>query len=231
MIRLHFVVEGQTEEEFVNSVLANHLGQFNISSDARRVETSRRKARHYRGTTTPRRVFRGGISDYARARKDIELWMKEDQNTDARFTTMFDLYKLPEDFPGFLPPPADPYQRIQSIENALAQDLADSRFIPYIQLHEFEALILADAGHLGSAFLEHAAPIQALVNLAARYESPELIDDGVATAPSKRIINEIPEYEGQKASAGPLVARHIGVATMRSKCPHFNQWVARLEGL
>ncbi len=26
MIRLHMVVEGQTEENFVNNILANHLG-------------------------------------------------------------------------------------------------------------------------------------------------------------------------------------------------------------
>ena len=194
MIRLHFVVEGQTEEEFVNSVLADHLGQFNISSDARCVETSRRKPRHYRGTTTPQRIFRGGISDYARARKDIELWMKEDQKANARFTTMFDLYMLPDDFPGCLPAPTDPYLGIESIENAFAQDLVDSRFIPYIQLHEFEALILAEPERLASAFLEHDAPIQALVDLAARYPSPELIDDGVETAPLKRTIRVIGKH-------------------------------------
>ena len=41
MIRLHLVVEGQTEEEFVNSVLVDYLGQFQISTDARCVLTSR----------------------------------------------------------------------------------------------------------------------------------------------------------------------------------------------
>ena len=30
----------------------------------------------------------------------------------------------------------------------------------------------------------------------ADYDSPELIDDGIRTAPSKRIIREIPAYEG-----------------------------------
>jgi hypothetical protein len=83
MIRLHIVVEGQTEETFVNRVLSYHLGQYNISVDARQVETSRKHARIYRGGFDRSR-------GYQRARRDLALWMQEDQNADAYFTTMFD---------------------------------------------------------------------------------------------------------------------------------------------
>ena len=87
MIRLHFVVEGQTEETFVNTLLCPHLGQFNVSADARRVEMSP--------------GYRGGLTSYARAKRDLSRWMKQDQHSDARFTSMFDLYALPADFPQF----------------------------------------------------------------------------------------------------------------------------------
>ncbi len=49
MIRLHIIVEGQTEEAFVKRVLRDHLGMFNIVTDVRCVETSRNSRRIYRG--------------------------------------------------------------------------------------------------------------------------------------------------------------------------------------
>ena len=63
------------------------------------------------------------------------------------------------------------------------------------------------------------------------HDTPEKIDDGQHTAPSKRIINEIPEYKHAKATAGPIIANEIGLPTMRRKCPHFNEWLAKLEQL
>ena len=89
--RLHFIVEGQTEETFVNLVLVPQLAVHSVWGKARCVMTSRRRGVKYRG----------GLDSYARARNDIVLWMKEDQNPDAFFTTMFDLYALPTDFPGY----------------------------------------------------------------------------------------------------------------------------------
>jgi hypothetical protein len=63
------------------------------------------------------------------------------------------------------------------------------------------------------------------------FESPELINDGEQTAPSKRIIQAIPSYEGAKVSVAPLMAQKIGLEIIRQKCPHFNQWIERLENL
>jgi len=61
--------------------------------------------------------------------------------------------------------------------------------------------------------------------------SPELIDDGHDTAPSKRIARLIPEYAGMKASAGPLIAAKIGLAAIRQRCSHFDEWLKKLESL
>jgi len=199
MARLNILAEGQSEERAVRQVISPYLGRLGVFAVARCVETSRTATRHRRQGTVPGRIHRGGLLDYGRARRDLIRWMLEDQSRECFFTTMFDLYRLPDDFPGFTEARAepDPYQRVARLETALAADLADPRLIPYIQLHEFEALVLADPQQLDWAFVEahHQVAIGRLVALAESYESPELIDDGAETCPSRRIIREIPAYE------------------------------------
>lgn len=177
--------------------------------------------------------YRGGIVSYQKARKDIALWMLEDQNTDARFTTMFDLYALPHDFPGYEEAARlqDPYDRVRILEDSLREDAPDSRLIPYIQLHEFEALLLADPQKFDAQFNENRVGIQRLVRMANGFKSPELIDDGPDSAPSKRIAEEIPAYPRSKVSAGPITAERIGLHTLRTKCEHFDAWLGKLESL
>lgn len=221
--RLHFIVEGQTEETFVNRVLKPYLAQRSVWCKARSVATGRRRGFRYRG----------GLNSYQQAKNDIILWMKEDQNADAFFTTMFDLYALPTDFPSYenARKISDPRKRVAALEGAMNQDIQHPRFIPHIQLHEFEALLLADPQKLDCKYLDHDTAIQNLIQMASTFSSPELIDDGYETAPSKRIIHEIPEYEGMKASAGPLVSEKIGLRVLRGRCQHFGNWLDRLENL
>ncbi len=225
MIRLNIIVEGQTEEAFVGRVLMGPLALAGVGVSVRCVETSRDKKRH--------KIFRGGLLDYNRAKRDLLRWMKEDQKQDAWFTTMFDLYALPDDFPGRIeakrPPTA--LERVISLEEAFSTDFAHPRFIPYIQLHEFEALLFADPAKLDWAFIEHEEAIAKLVEAAASFKSPEDIDDGQTTAPSKRIIQAIPEYAARKTSAGPLVAEKIGLPILRAKCLHFDAWLKKIEAL
>ena len=122
-IRLNFVVEGQTEEAFVKKVLAPHLGNLSIWANARSVQTSRkRNIKH-----------RGGIVRYAQAHHDIARWMREQSGPDVRFTTMFDLFRLPRDFPSNeAPTPVDPRERVDALQQALLEDIDDDRLLPYI---------------------------------------------------------------------------------------------------
>ena len=223
MIRLHITAEGQTEQRFVNEVLRPHLAAFEVYTDVRCVITSK--------DNRASKEFRGGMTTYARARNDILNWMKEDLAAECRFTTMFDLYALPNDFPGYEQAAAisDPYAKVVALEAALEADIASRFFFPYIQLHEFETLILANPQCLDWEYLEHDSAIRNLVAMVGD-QNPELINDGPETAPSKRVIKEIPEYEGDKTS-GASVAAQIGLATLREKCAHFNEWVTRLEQL
>ncbi len=222
-VRLHFIVEGQTEARFVNQVLAPHLAGLSIVADARRVWTS-----HKGGVK-----HSGGVSNYELPKRDILQWMRGDRGADARFTTMFDLYGLPSEFPGYSDAAliANPYEKVRAIEDALEADINNWRFIPYIQLHEFEALVLSEPEQLSTRFRNRDVGIRRLATLCGQFESPEHIDEGTDTAPSKRIISEIPEYERRKASAGPIVAANIGLPTLRRECAHFGEWIDWLERL
>lgn len=223
MTRVNLIVEGQTEETFVKELLSKHLSVRGVYPRVRRVETRRK------GSS----IFRGGMTTYAKAKNDITRWMRQDNNDDVRFTTMFDLYALPRDFPGYgaAMSERDPYQMVSDLEEAFKTDVGDPRFIPYLQLHEFEALLLADPTKLEIEFFEDSNGIKQLSDLVSDFESPELINLGRETAPSKRIIHEIPAYKDRKVSSGPIVASAIGLPTLRARCMHFDQWPTRLESL
>ena len=223
MIRLHLIVEGQTEETFVNEVLKDHLSGCGVFPSVRSVETSRRRAR----------IYRGGLIDYGRARRDLKHWMKEDRRPEVRFSTMFDLFRLPEDFPGQAEArkARDPYRRVRALEQAFYDDVADRCFVPYIQVHEFEALLFADPEQLLVMFPGAERAVQALVEVTRSFKSPEHVNDGNDTAPSKRIGRVLPRYAREKVSAGPAVARCIGLATLRERCHHFGEWLDKLETL
>lgn len=223
MIRLNIIVEGQTEETFVNKILRPHLAAFNVFVCARSVETGRKRGN----------IFRGGMISYEKAQKDINLWMKEDKGSDVRFTTMFDFYKLPNDFPGFeeakqMP---DPYKKIKLIEDKLTADIASPRFIPYLQLHEYEALLFSDLDKFHHYYIGHDNQLTKLKQDVSSVTNPEVINDNPETAPSRRIIKYLPCYEGEKPSAGPIIAEHIGLRKIRAKCRHFDVWVSLLECL
>jgi hypothetical protein len=223
MIRLNVIVEGQTEETFINRMLGPHLSSFNVFVSVRCVETGRNRSR----------IFRGGMPSYLKAKKDIQLWIKEDKGSDAQFTTMFDFYGLPHDFPGFEAAKniSDPYKKIQEIEAKLGDDMASPRFIPYLQLHEYETLLFSDLDKFDHYYIDHNSQITNLKKDVLGIANPELINDDPKTAPSKRIINCLPFYEREKSSAGPIIAGHIGLQKIRTKCLHFNEWVSKLERL
>ena len=220
-IRLHFVVEGQSEETFVNRVLRVHLSQFEVWTDARCVYTSRQGPYW----------IRGGMTRYSRARRDVELWLKQDRGSDVRLTTMFDLYRLPLDFPGMVDAAKQHgvHEKVKILEAAFAKDVVDPRFIPYIQVHEFEALIFADVGRLSIPYPgpERTPALTELERQRKEYGNPEEID--LEAPPSKRIREQIPDYE--KISAGILATEAIGLARIREVCTHFHEWLRRLENL
>ena len=220
-IRLNITAEGQTEEQFAKGELSKLLVNSNIVVDVRRVKTSRDK----------RKIYRGGLLDYQKAKSDILQWLKEDNKEGVFFTTMFDLYALPNDFPQFEKSEKiiDPYERVEFLETALESDINDRRFIAYIQLHEFEALVLANPQTLELEYFDRKAEIEHLYSILKQYHNnSELIDSGRTTAPSKRILRLIPEYD--KVFVGSLLAG-FDIPLLRTQCKHFNDWLIKIEKL
>ena len=219
--RLNFVVEGQTEETFVRDVLAEHLALRGVYAVARCVETSR----------TRLKIFKGGMTSYARARGDVVRWLKQD--TTAYLTTMFDLYGLPDDFPNTTKKPSvdDPHDKAALIEKGIAADINESRLIPYVQVHEFEALLFSSPTITDAALAAPPASskLRQLQEINRNFPSPEHIDEGADTVPSKRIIQLYTSY--RKPVFGPLITKRIGLVTLRNHCSHFHEWVSKLETL
>ena len=120
-------------------------------------------------------------------KNDILRFLLQEKGGDIFFTTMIDLYALPTRFPRRDEADGlrnDPFQRVEFLEQAFADDINDQRFIPYIQLHEYEAILFSEPSWFGYYYGHHGAQIAALQGIADQYSTPELIDDGPTSAPS-----------------------------------------------
>ena len=71
--------------------------------------------------------------------------------------------------------------------------------------------------------------IAELGRVRATFDTPEGINDGPDTAPSKRILAIMPTYN--KRRDGPDLAATIGLDAIRSECRRFDAWVSRMESL
>lgn len=217
-LRLYLTVEGQTEKEFAELLLKPHLAGRSIEVRSRVVVTNRKLGK------------RGGVLDFAKIKGDLERLMRQDRHPEARFSTMIDLYALPAEFPGWSGArnKTRSLDRVLALEEALKAEFNDPRFLPFIQLHEFEALLYCDLRELQRRIAGSERGIDALRE-EVQHLMPEDINDGASTAPSKRIIRHVPIYERTKVRVGAPAAAAIGLALLRKKCPHFGSWISTLE--
>lgn len=226
MIEVVAIVEGQTEQTFVDEHLASHLFALGITMWPR---------------LPGRYVRRGGVRPWDQVRGDILRTLKERPGRVC--TTMFDFYAMPDDWPGRTEAAEKPSdQKGCHVEDALLDDLAshagaDFRrelFIPYVQVHEFEALLFADVDKMAEA-LANVGDISPerlrarLQEILAEAGQPEAINDNYETCPSRRIARLVPAY--RKPVFGPIIAGGIRLDVLRQACPHFGQWLERLESL
>jgi len=220
MVRIYIVAEGQTEIAFVRNLLIDPFAKLGI---------------YLYPTLLGKPGHKGGVVSYHRAKSDVIRLLRQERDTFC--TTMFDYFRLPDDFPGL--PIAGNYQPIQKaeiIEQAFKDDIIQTlgtefnpdRFIPYIQIHEFEALLFSNPQALAKGIYRNdlASEFEAIRNA---FPSPEDINDHPNSAPSKRIINFHNNYN--KITEGILAAIEIGLPIMRKECKHFDQWLKQLECL
>jgi len=226
MTRLLVHVEGETEEKFINEILADHLYSRNFTNvSARMIGNPRLRDR------------RGGIRSWDSVRKDILNHLREDQ--ECLVTTMVDYYALPEMGGGAWPGRAEAKTLSYSdkplrVESAIMDDIRREmgnafdtrRFIPFIVMHEFEGLLFSDceAFSIGIGRPELSGAFQVIRN---QFANPEEINDSPITAPSKRVQGLVNDYE--KPLLGTLAILEIGLDAIRSECPHFRDWLTMLE--
>jgi len=205
--------EGYTEEAFVNEVLAPYLAKWSVSVRPIICTTSR----------TASRTYRGGASSYAKIKNELGILCQAHEN---RFiTTMFDYYAMPANTPRIECDERNIYRRMLIIEQAIDDDIARSNFFFHFMLHEFEGLLFSDP----SAFslIANTAQVEEIRKVRGAAQSPEHINNGYETAPSKRIKRIVPNYG--KVTSGVLLSKHMGIECMLRECRHFSDWVDRMK--
>lgn len=212
MKRVKLLVEGQTEEAFVNELLVSHYARQKLFITPIIVSTGP--------------GHKGGVSSYAKIKPQIKRLCND---SEAIVSTMFDLYALPDDFPGKTdsgcPNRAGGHEKALFLEQKWLQDIPLQNFIPNLLVHEFEALLFTDI-----QVFEQWTDDDSLLNplySARQTLMPEEINEHPDTAPSKRILSAWQGY--QKTFHGPLIACDIGLDKIRAACPHFHQWLLKLE--
>lgn len=220
MIRVHVICEGQTEEMFVNEVLA---------------EPFRSKGIYLRPSLIGKPGHKGGYFTYSRLLSDLKKRLLSD--TTAYCTAFFDFYGLPEDFPG--KSEAKGLSTAEEKANLMRSKLVDQltsklggdlmrRFIPYIQMYEFEGLLFSNPETLASS-IGCEDNKDEFKEIRDAFDSPESINNSKETAPSKRIQKLCVGYD--KVTAGSIAAMDIGLNEIRSECSLFDTWLIDLEGL
>ena len=173
MSRILVHVEGQTEETFVNRILAPHLYMVGYTLvSARLLGNARQRSR------------RGGIRPWGSVRNEVLNHLTADQ--DAFATTLVDYYGLPDTWPGRKQAGSHrtPEERAATVEQAVLEDISESlggsfdpqRFVPYVVMHEFEGLLFSDPERFarGIGMPNLSSEFQAIRD---DFDTPEEIND------------------------------------------------------
>jgi hypothetical protein len=220
MIRIHIICEGQTEETFIRELLA------------RQFET---RGLYLVPTLIGTQFHKGGNVKADRLLHALRAMLLRDVSSFC--TTFFDYYGLAEDFPGKkdAKKATKTADKATCVQKALMSyfekqigDEAVRRFIPYVQMHEFEGLLFSDPANLAQGiYKEDLAPEFGAIRI--QFSTPEDINDSYETAPSKRIARLYPGYK--KTLSGLQAAERIGIDKIRAECQLFDKWITSLETL
>ncbi len=218
-IEINAIVEGKTEQLFIQTILGPWLAQRNIYMTPIIISKPGQK---------------GGDVKFARAKNDIELHLK--QRSDTFLTLFVDYYAIKSDWPGLdeAKKQITPFDKAREINtatknrvNALFSDYhSDRRFIPYIAMHEFEAMLFSRPEILADQI---QVPLSRIEKILTECGEPEKIDDNPHSAPSKRLEDLSSRFK--KITTGIAVAKAIGLISIRGKCPVFNHWLTKIEQL
>ena len=217
MKRIIIICEGHTEAEFCKDVLYPYFLTKDIFIFTPLIKKSG-----------------GGIVPWRYLKGQIEIHLAQDR--EAIVTTLIDYYGIHDrhEFPEWEAAHriADKNLRMEHLEKAMNTSVNSpiNNFIPYIQLHEFEALLfnnidIFEAQIANEEFIDKSELIATLNS----NPNPELINDTPNNAPSYRLKRIIKGFN--KIVYGAILADSIGLTGMRDKCPRFNAWISKLENI
>ncbi len=218
-VEIMAIVEGRTEQIFIQDMVGPFLATQGI---------------YMRPVLISKPGQKGGDVKFARAKNDIGLHLKQRKDT---FLTLFvDYYGLKSDWPGREEAKTKslPGEKAEVINNATKDQVnalfadydSDRRFIPYICIHEFEALLFSEPAILASRL---HVPQKRIDKILSECKAPEKIDDSPDSAPSKRLESLSDRFK--KTTTGIAVAKAIGLPKIRAKCPVFDAWLTEVEKL
>lgn len=209
MTRICIICEGPTEVAFVNTCLGPYLWE--------------RSGVEVYGTilNSPSGNHPGGRVTVDRLARCIALCYHQADY----ISTLVDFY-------GFQDRNGRTRTQIEQAISAKAQtnikDYDARRVLPYVQMHEFEALLFSNPQGFEWVLDGWNEDVKAkLESVVASFENPERINDSPLTAPSKRIL-DIFQRNYSKTLHGPLIAEEIGIDIIRAKCPGFNEWIKKM---
>jgi hypothetical protein len=219
MANVIVLVEGPTERLFIKNILAPYLFHKNV----------------FLYPSIPGNPGqKGGDVRFAKFEKDIGIHLK--QSPSFWVTLLVDYYGIKTDWPGYTQAKRQNghtkkfgvmcQETKQEVDKLFAAQNAARRFIPYVSMHEFEALLFSDSNILAKALQVQQKEIDAIL---AQCREPEAINDSRLTAPSKRLKSLFPSFK--KTVTGISIAQKIDIDPMRKACPLFNSWVHQLESL
>ena len=211
MPRLIFIVEGDSEQRFINEHLVIYL-----SSRFSRVPMHAQKI-----TTNRKKNVKGGNVNYELLKNEVRRTFAQG---DVLITTFLDFFRLPTDYPGF----TVDVKQIGKIEDAVRADcsaiIPPTSFLPYIQKHEFETLLFANPA--GFTNVVNSTEMSGILNVLKKFSTPEDINGSPKTAPSKRLLSI---FNYKKVADSALVMKDVDIDMLRKRCPRFDTWVGRLE--
>jgi len=213
------LVEGTTEKIFIVNMLVPYLAEMGVYITPIIISKPGQK---------------GGDVRFARVKNDIELHLK--QRRDTYLTLFIDYYGIKGDWPGLKEAKQQSTARKKAakINEATKEQVkylfgchgASRRFIPYVSMHEFEALLFSGPKKLA----EHLHVAQDKIDrILEECGDPEDIDDSPETAPSKRLEDLSDRFK--KTSTGIAIVDAIGLPKLRRKCPIFDDWLTTVESL
>lgn len=222
MIEVIVFAEGPTEEKFIKQVVAPSLHPLQVFVKPQMLNTSQNA--------------KGGAVTFDRLKFNARNTLK--QNPNSVLGTFLDLYALDTDFPGIeeANKKTDIYSRVACLQNALHESIVayvgcrPERFLPHIQPHEYEGLLFSDVNALCATEPTWAKSLDKLTKVRTSVDTPEHINDGFETKPSKRLENLLhPKYK--KTSHGPRAAERISLEVIERECLHFKTWMDALRKL